>query len=172
MTLDSLSYKSLQWMVFLCVVLHNLEEGLTAKAYFPKAKALMSGRVPATVLSSVPSLEQFYIALAGATFLPLVLTVIATTGKPTHIKSYFVAVIAAGLLLNVFIPHVPAAVALGGYTPGVATAVLVNLPCSIYFLRRSLREGHIDRQGLAVTAAIALGILLLGVPLLWWLTSN
>ena len=44
----------------------------------------------------------------------LALTVIATTGKPTRLKAYLVAVIAMGLLLNVFIPRVPAAVALGG----------------------------------------------------------
>jgi len=74
--------------------------------------------------------------------------------------------------LNVFIPHVPAAVALGGYAPGVATAVLINLPFSIYFLRRSLGEGRVDWRGLAVTAAIALTILVLGVPLLWLLTGN
>jgi hypothetical protein len=172
MTLDSLSYRFSQWLVFLCVALHNLEEGLAAKDYFPKVKALLRDRVPATVLASVPSLEQFYIALAGATLVPLALTVIATTGRRTRLKSYLVVVIAMGLLLNVFIPHVPAAVALGGYAPGVATAVLVNLPFSIYFLRRSLREGHVDRRGLVVTAAIALIILLLGVPLLWLLTSN
>jgi hypothetical protein len=172
MVLKRLSYRSLQWLVFLCVALHNLEEGVAAKAYFPKVKDLLRERVPATMLASIPRVGQFYIALAGATLLPLVLTVIATIGKPTRLKSSLVAVIAMGLLLNVFIPHVPAAVALGGYAPGVATAVLVNLPFSIYFLRRSLREGHVDRRGLAVIAAIALTILVLGVPLLWLLTSN
>jgi hypothetical protein len=172
MVLNRLSYRSLQWLVFLCVALHNLEEGLAAKAYFPKVKDLLRERVPATMLASVPSLGQFYIALAGATLLPLVLTVIATIGKPTRLKASLVAVIAMGLLLNVFIPHVPAAVALGGYAPGVATAVLVNLPFSIYFLRRSLREGYVDRRGVVVTGAIALTILVLGVPLLWLLTSN
>ena len=171
MILDKLSYKSLQWLVFLCVVLHNLEEGLAAKAYFPKVRDLLSERVP-MAMAVVPSLEQFYIALAGATLLPLVLTVIATKGKPTQLKSYLVAVIAAGLLVNVFIPHVPAAVVLGGYAPGVATAVLMNLPISIYFLRRSVGEGYIDRQGLIIAGLIALGILVVGVPLLWWLTRN
>ena len=172
MVLDRLSYRFLQWLVLFCVAVHNLEEGLTAKAYFPKVKELLRERVPAIMLASMPSPEQFYIALAGATLLPLILTVIATTGKPTRLKSYLVAVIAMGLLLNVFIPHVPAAVALGGYAPGVVTAVFLNLPVSIYFLRRSLREGHVDRRGLLVTAVIALSILVLAVPLLWLLTSN
>jgi hypothetical protein len=172
MILDRLSYRGLQWLVVFCVALHNLEEGFAAEAYFPRVKDLLRQHVPATMLASIPGLEQFYIALAGATLVPVVLTVIATTGKPTPLKPYLVAVIAMGLLLNVFIPHVPAAVALGGYAPGVATAVLVNLPVSIYFGRRSLREGRVDRRGLVLTAAIALTILLLGVPLLWFLTSG
>jgi hypothetical protein len=88
MTPDNLSYRHLQWLVFLSVALHNLEEGLGAQAYFPKVKDLLRARVPATVFSSVPGPEQFYMALAGATLLPLVLTVIATTGKSTRLKSY------------------------------------------------------------------------------------
>jgi len=132
----------------------------------------LMARVSPTLLAAVPTLDQFYIALVGATLVPLVVTVIATTGKPTQLKSYVVVVIAMGLLLNVFIPHVPAAVALGGYAPGVATALLLNLPFSIYFLWRSEREGHVDRRGLAIAAAIASSILLVGVPLLWFLTAN
>jgi hypothetical protein len=170
-TLDRIPYRALQWLLILCVALHNLEEGLAAKVYFPKVQELLKGRVPATMLASMPGLEQFYVALVGATLVPLALTVIATTGRPTRLKSSLVAVIAMGLLLNVFIPHVPAAVALGGYAPGVATAVLVNLPFSIYFLWRSMREGHVDRRGLIIVAIVALSILVFGVPLLWFLLA-
>lgn len=172
MKLDRIPYRTLQWLVVACVALHNLEEGLAAKAYFPKVTELLRGRVPAPLLAAMPGLEQFYIALVGATVIPLVLTVIATTGRPQRIKPYLVAVVAMGLLVNVMVPHVPAAIALGGYAPGVATAVLVNLPFSMYFLRRSVQEGHIDGRGLAVVAAVALIILVLGVPLLWYLTGN
>ena len=70
MTLDSLPYRFLQWLVFLSVALHHLEEGLAAKAYFPKVKDLLRERVSATVPAAVPSLEQFYIALAVATLVP------------------------------------------------------------------------------------------------------
>ena len=172
MTFDKLPYRFLQWLLFLCVALHNLEEGVAAKSYLPRVHNLLRQHVPATLLGVVPTLDRFYIALLGATLVPLVLTVIATTGKPSRLKSYLVAVIAMGLLLNVFIPHVPAAVALGGYAPGVATALLLNLPFSIYFLRRSVREGHVDRRGLVVAGAIASSILVLGVPLLWLLSAS
>ena len=38
------------------------------------------------------------------------------------------------LLANVMVPHVPAAIALGGYAPGVVTAVALNLPLSLWIL--------------------------------------
>ena len=71
--LDRLSYRALQWVVFICVALHNLEEGL-------------------------------------------------------------------------------AAIVLGGYAPGVGTAVLLNLPISLYFRRRSLREGYVTRRAASLAA--------------------
>jgi len=61
----------------------------------------------------------------------------------------------------------PAALALGGYAPGLATAVLVNLPFSSYFFRRALRESRISRKGLVFTLAAALIILLFSIPLLY-----
>jgi hypothetical protein len=167
MILDNLSYRSLQWLVCLFLALHNLEEGVTARAYFPKIDALLDERVPASLLALRPTLTGFYIALAGATIFPLVIIAIAATGKPTRSKAYLVAMVQAMLLVNVFIPHVPAAVALGGYAPGVLTAVLVNLPFSIYFFRRSLRESQITWKGLVVAMAIALPALLLSVRLLY-----
>jgi hypothetical protein len=170
--LDRISYTSLQWLVFACVLLHNIEEGIAARSYLPKVGAFLSGWVPAEVIGSLPTVEQFYGGLVGATLIPLALTAFATTGRPTRLKPYLVATIAAGLLLNVLLPHVPAAVALGGYAPGVVTALVLNLPVSLYFLRRSLREGRIDRRGLAIGAAIAFAFLVLGVPLLWFLTSS
>jgi hypothetical protein len=91
----------------------------------------------------------------------------AATGRPTRIKAYLVAMVQAMLLMNVFVPHVPAAVVLGGYAPGVLTAVFVNLPFSIYFFRRSLRESQITWKGLVVAMAIALPTLLLSVRLLY-----
>ena len=176
MILDKLTYKALQWLVFLFLLLHNLEEAITLKAYFPKINALLNGSVPASLLALRPTPTQFYIALAGATIFPLLIVAIATTGKPTRTKDYLVAILQALLLVNVFVPHVPAAIALGGYAPGVLTAVLVNLPFSVYFFQRSLRESRITWKGMIITMAIALPVLLLSVQLLYalagWLVNR
>ena len=167
--LGRLSYRSLQWLVFLCLALHNLEEGLTMGAYLPRVRETLRQSTSPAMLELLPGVEQFHVGLVWATLLPLALTVIATTGRQAAYKPYLVAAIAAVLLVNVFVPHVPAAVALGGYSPGLATAVLVNLPFSIYFLRRSVREGRIGRRGLAGIVVVALAVVLLGLPLLFTL---
>lgn len=163
MALESLSYKSLQWLVFVFLALHNLEEGLTASAYIPKVKNLLGGRAPGGLLASLPAPGQFYAALIGATLLPLALVAFATAGRPTPFKSYLVVAVQAVVFLNVFVPHIPAAFILGGYAPGVLTAVLVNLPFSLIFFRRSLDESRVSRAGLALVLALALPALVLSL---------
>ena len=160
---ERLSYRALQWLVFAFLALHNLEEGLTAHAYLPKVEALLRGRVPAEFIAGLPTAGQFYVALVGATLVPLALVLYAASGRPSDFKNYAVATLQALVLVNVFVPHVPAAFALGGYAPGVATAVLINLPFSVLFFRRSLREGRVSRKGLAVMLLCALPLLLLAV---------
>lgn len=171
MMLDNLSYRSLQWMVFVFLTLHNLEEAVTARAYLPKINALLAGLAPTGLIAPLPTPGQFYLALAGATIFPLLIIIVAAMGRPNRIKVYMVAVMQAMLLVNVFVPHVPAAIALGGYAPGVLTAVLVNLPFSIYFFRRSLRESRMTWKGLVVAMAIALPSLLLSIRLLYALVG-
>jgi hypothetical protein len=54
--------------------------------------------------------------------------------------------IQATLLLNV-VWHVVAAIVLfDGYAPGLATALLLNLPFSVYLIRRAAREHWVSRR--------------------------
>ena len=172
MRLDTLSYRSLQWLVFLFLAAHNLEEGLTAPSYLPRVKAILNGRVPAGLIADIPTPGQLYAALAGATIIPFFIVLFATSGRPSPFKDYTVAVVQALVLVNVFVPHVPAAILLGGYAPGVVTAVLLNLPFSLYFFSRSLREGHVTRKGLVVMLVSALPLLLLSVRALYALGGS
>ena len=65
----------------------------------------------------------------------------SATGRETRLKTGSQTLVAWILLLNVLAPHVPAAIWLGGYAPGVATAVLVNLPlCAWVILSRRGRR--------------------------------
>jgi hypothetical protein len=60
------------------------------------------------------------------------------------------------MLVNVFVPHVPATLLFRSYTPGVVTAVLANLPVMSYLALRAVRE-----QWVSGGRAAAFGV---GVP--------
>ena len=58
------------------------------------------------------------------------------------------------MLLNVFVPHVPATIALRMYTPGVVTAVFVNLPVMALLAIRAVREQWVSGMKAAVFALL------------------
>ncbi|MEV5748078.1 HXXEE domain-containing protein [Actinoallomurus sp. NPDC052308] len=74
-------------------------------------------------------------------------------------EAYLPAGMAGVMLLNVALPHVPAAVAARGYAPGLVTAVGLNLPIGLAVLRGAVREGAVTRRGLRRTVPVALGVL-------------
>jgi hypothetical protein len=102
-------------------------------------------------------------ALIGVTLLPAAAVAFAAMRPNTPWREGTVAFFVAIFLVNVFVPHVPAALLAGGYAPGVVTAVAVNLPFGILYFRAALREGVLTHRavarllGAALTSLIALG---------------
>ena len=115
------------------LALHDLEEGL--------AYALLHGQVE-TMLDAYhvswwrPEPAVFALLLTAVTLAVGLLAAWAATGAATSAKVFTLRAVAAVLLVNVPLPHLLAAWTFGGYAPGVATAVLVNLPVSIWVLWR------------------------------------
>ena len=164
--LSRLSYRSLQRTLALVIALHNAEEGITAGAYLPRVREIIE-RIPALRERGLlpPSLPRLYLALIVVTLVPALVIGWATTGRDSSVKREVVAVIAAALLWNVFLPHVSAMIVLRGYAPGGVTALVVNLPFCLYLFRRSLIEQMLTRTQL--TVALIVGLFLLVVaPLL------
>ena len=164
--LSRLSYRSLQRMLALVIALHNTEEGITAGEYLPRVREIIE-RVPALRERGLlpPSLPRLYLALIIVTVVPALVLGWATTGRDSSVKREVVAVIAAALLLNVFLPHISAMIVLRGYAPGGLTALVVNLPFCVYLFRRSLIEQMLTRTQLRL--ALILGLFLLVIaPLL------
>ena len=141
-------------------------------AFAPRVRERLSGLVPASVLAATQDLTWFYVALVFATVVPAAVVLAATSGRASGGKAWAVVFVQSLFLVNVFVPHVPAAVALGGYAPGVVTAVLVNLPYSVYFLRRSVSEGVVSRSGAVQAVALAIPCLLVAVGALYVVASG
>jgi hypothetical protein len=162
MLLDQLSYRSMQRLLAVMIALHNAEEALTAGQYLPRVSEYI-GRVPALRDAGVPlpSLLRLYLALVVVTLVPALLVGWATTGRDGIGKRVTVAVVAAALLWNVFLPHLVAMIVLRGYAPGGLTAVAVNLPFCVYFFRRSSREGMLTCRQMMLAMIFGFFLLML-----------
>jgi Protein of unknown function with HXXEE motif len=137
-----MSRRTVLWLIPLAFGLHNLEEAL----FFPQYLPLVLARVPASLRSRISwlSVDEAWSVLSLALVL-VTLTAVgvvtwATARPGSRLALRFALALTVGLLLNVAW-HVIAALALfGGYTPGLATAVLINLPLTLYVLHRARIE--------------------------------
>lgn len=108
------------------LTLHDLEEAVG----YPLKRAAVLG-----ILPGAPPVAVFWTMLALVTAAGVGVALWAGRGPGSPAKAAALRTIAAILLVNVLVPHVPAAVALGGYAPGVLTAVALNLPAGLVALR-------------------------------------
>ena len=144
----------------LLLTLHNAEEALT----IPRALPAVVARVPAGLAAALPTAEQMHVALVVATVVPWLVWLL---GRQSRLGVRLLLLLQCIVLVNVAW-HVAAAVALGGYAPGLATALALNLPFSIYLLRRAVRDAWITRRTMAGLLAAALLIHGPGAALLLW----
>ncbi len=145
-------YTRLRWLFVLVVALHNFEEWLT----FPHMgeTAVIAARRLGFVLQT-PPWSALQVGLAVATLVPAAAVVFAAAGRPSRRKEMVVAFFVSIFFVNVFLPHVAAAVLIRGYAPGLATALFVNLPFALFYYRAALAAGVLTRRSLTVTIALA-----------------
>jgi hypothetical protein len=146
--------RPLALLLVAAVCLHNLEEWLAFGAYGePFHQLFARWNIPLTL----PPLRVMEIGLIGATLVPVTLIVVALRGQRRWWKDALLVGVAGVFLLNVFVPHVVAALAIGGYAPGLVTALLLNLPICSLMLRRVSQDGTLSssRFRLALMAGMA-----------------
>ena len=126
------------WLVPIFLAQHNAEEAI----FFPRYLPFVLGRLPPgwrAVAGPVTS-GQVWLALAIVTLAAVGLALWAARRPSSRAPLWLLLLLQTTVLLNV-VWHTAAAVILfRGYAPGLVTALLVNLPFSIYLLRRAVRE--------------------------------
>ncbi|HET9315089.1 MAG TPA: HXXEE domain-containing protein [Vicinamibacteria bacterium] len=122
------------WAVPTALLLHDLEEALTLGPALPRLQAAATRLLARPV--ALPSEAQYQRALLVLTAAVAALYVLARTWDRL---AYALVVMQAVMTLNVG-AHVAFAVLLGGYAPGLVTALLVEAPASLYVFRR-VHEG-------------------------------
>jgi heme O synthase-like polyprenyltransferase len=145
-----MAFQRLQWLFPVAVALHNSEEAI----WFPAWWLRYSNEIPAH-----PSPEVARYALAALTVAAFVVTYLSSRKGKESVWAYLMFGCSITMLANVFIPHIPASLRFRSYTPGVATAVLINLPVMGFLSIRAVREGWVSgRKAVAFGVAVPLAI--------------
>lgn len=153
-------------LVPIILLIHNLEEVVFMRGVLP----LDAARIPEALRGWLPRVTypQFLVALAVVTVIPFVIAAAGDLRRRGGTAVGMLLAVQAVLLLNV-LSHLGAAIGLGGYAPGLATALLINLPFSIHLFRRANRERWISRRamlGLPLIAILIHGPGLVGLMML------
>ena len=140
------------------IALHNFEEWLAFPRVGEPFGALLRSWGVAVSLPPWPIMQA---GLAGATLVPIALLWIAGRGGRLWWKDAILAGVAAVFLVNVMVPHLIAGIIVGGYAPGLVTALFLNLPVCSLMIR------HVARAGLLTPARLRAAMMLgaLALPL-------
>jgi hypothetical protein len=141
------------WAVPGAIALHNLEEALTIRTSL--AHADLPGRWRHAIDGG--GLTLFYVAIAAMAIVVAAIAAFGNLRDPRSRSARALLVIQVLMAVNAFW-HIGAAVYLGRYAPGVATAVLVNLPLSYFLLSLCWRERWLSHRAMLVTAAIVAAV--------------
>lgn len=124
-------------VLLVAFLLHNAEEAISYSSYRELSQALI--RTVFFHSYSAPSTHSFHVALLAVSAFGSAAMIWARLNPSRPAAVMLVRGLALLMLGNVFIPHVPAAILLGGYAPGVVTAVLMHVPIAGFVLVRLQR---------------------------------
>ncbi len=145
-------YRNLVWLLAVAETLHNVEEAI----WFPDWSR--------TAGAWHPPVGPFEFRFADAVVTLLIYAVLYYFWKRgTAVSRCLLGGVLVVILFNVFVPHLAATIATARYAPGVVTGVLLNVPVTVYLLRRGLNEGVFTARTLGI-GTVAVGALAL--PLL------
>lgn len=135
----SLKYTSQSIFISLIIafIFHNIEEAVSICSY--PVQSPFEFIKPATC-------RQFMIAVSIITVVVLFAFGIAIRTKKPAVYLLISTAIASGLVLNVLIPHLFVAIYTLNYTPGLITAITLNLPLGLIVLSKNKSDCESRKQ--------------------------
>ncbi|MDP9383569.1 MAG: HXXEE domain-containing protein, partial [Chloroflexota bacterium] len=136
----TLSFEQLLWGVPLCMSAHNAEEALGIRELLTLVERLPP-RVgtPLRRFAFAGSPRRFLALAAPLTLATWLLAALAVREEPPGLLGAALVCVQVGLFLNALVPHLLLSLWSRRYTPGVATALLLNVPFTPYLLYRAHR---------------------------------
>ena len=157
------------WLLPVAFVIHDAEEFVTWKAWLAEHGTTVSqwlqrlfGTDPAAPLQ--PMSDTSVLRAMSLIFALLFVATAAFSIWPRPATRLVFLVVLGGFFLHGFV-HLAQAIVVGGYTPGVVTALLVVIPCSMLIYRRMSARKRIPARLAIFTAAVG-GLLILPAILL------
>jgi hypothetical protein len=135
----------MQWLFPVAVTLHNSEEA----AFMPSWLAAHRNRVPLH-----PPPGAIWGGLLFLTLAAIAITAFSAKYGKQSVPAYLLFGYIAAMLMNVFLPHVPATIVFRAYTPGAISAVSINLPIMSMLCLQAVRERWVSGAKAAVYAAL------------------
>jgi len=138
------TFENIYFLFLAAVTLHNLEEAVLLPDGSPQA-----GRWHRPV-EKIP----FRFAVLVLTLLAYLCAYLALMGGKQSVGIYLLGGYAFAMLVNVFFPHLLAAVWLQKYVPGLGTALALNLPACSALLILLYREEYVFFWPLIITGGL------------------
>jgi hypothetical protein len=152
-----MSFQSLEWLFPVVITIHNAEEAIWLPGWSKRAVLWHRPVTPGS----------FRFAAGVLTVLAYAITWLSIGSGKQTVWTYLAFGCIAVTLANVLIPHVAATVALRNYMPGLATAVLLNLPVLSLLAVMALREGYVSGWKSVAFCVGVSGALVASIPALF-----
>ena len=152
-----ITFENFYFLFLLAVTLHSLEEAVWLPDWSQQA-----GRWHQPV-EKIP----FRFAVLVLTILAYVFAYLGLMGGKQSFGIYLLSGYVWIMLVNVFFPHLLAAIRLNQYVPGLGTALALNLPVCSAFLFVVLKEDYVSPWPLLITGCIFAGGALTLIPMLF-----
>ncbi len=148
--------RALLWLVPFFITVHNLEE----MAFLPGLLASLPGKIPSWLVDLLPGVfpptaHQYLVALLVVTVLPYILALLGGAKRERGPRTFLLAGAQMVMLVNVF-SHAGMMNLLNSYVPGLVTALVFNLPFSLFFFGSGLRQGWLRWGDFAYLLPIAI----------------
>jgi hypothetical protein len=137
-----------RWFVPFSITVHNIEEAFTIDPFLPVIKKRLSKYGGKDI---VPTWPQYRLALITVTLIPFVVAILPLKAGR---RLTMMLIASTTMLINV-IPHLAGSIIFKRYVPGLASALLINLPSSLLSIFLAFRSGFLNYRKMAVISAFA-----------------